>query len=102
MKLKQLLLEKLPTNFNYKKCLIISILLIFFGTICNFYIGPKILEIIVKFLFVSKPGHFVRLKHEAKQRFTYKLYLWNVTNPTEVTAGEEKPNLQQVGPYVFS
>lgn len=102
MKVKQTLLGKLPKNFNYKKCLLISATLIFFGTICNFYVGPKIVELVVKFLFVSKPGHFVRLKHEAKQRFTYKLYLWNVTNPNEVTAGDEKPKLQQVGPYVFT
>lgn len=30
----------------------------------------------------------------------FRIYLWNVTNPEEVIAGE-KPNLMEVGPYYF-
>ena len=30
-----------------------------------------------------------------------KYFLWDVTNPDEVQAGREKPNLVERGPYVF-
>lgn len=100
MKLMQVLVDKLPKNVTYKG-IIVSTILIFAGALMAFYIGPTIIEVIVKILFVAKPGHFVRRMHEKKVRFTYKLYLWNVTNPNEITAGTEKPKLQQVGPYVY-
>lgn len=101
MKVVQVLVDKLPKNVTYK-WIIVSIVLIFAGALMAFYIGPTLIKAIVKLLIVAKPGHFARRKHEAEVRFTYKLYLWNVTNPNEITAGTEKPKLQEVGPYVYS
>lgn len=94
-------MNKLPKNVSYK-WISISAILICAGALIAFYIQPKLVEIILKFLFVAKPGHYVRRRHEMKQRFKYKLFLWNVTNPNEVTAGTEKPKLEEVGPYVFT
>lgn len=95
------LMNKLPKK-NLYKWIIISIVLIVVGALITFYIEPQLVKIIIKFLFVAKPGHYVRKRHETKQRFKYKLYLWNVTNPEEIIAGTEKPKMQEVGPYVFS
>lgn len=78
-----------------------AIILLFVGTLLTFYIKPSIVKAFLKFLFVAKPGHYIRKRHESELEFTYKLYLWNVTNPNEITAGTEKPKLQEVGPYVF-
>lgn len=104
MKLKvkypDILVSKLLKKVNYK-WVIFSLILIISGALLTFYIEPQLVKIVVKFLFVAKPGHYVRKRHESKQRFKYKLYLWNVTNPDEITAGIEKPKLQEVGPYVF-
>lgn len=91
----------LPKNINLKKYFIISFVLIAVGTLMVIGV-PKLVHAIVNFLCVLKPGHFIRQKHERKLPFTYKLYLWNVTNPEAIAAGKEKPKMQEVGPYVFS
>lgn len=91
----------LAKEINFKKYLIISIVVFVSGAFMPFISVPMIEKTIVKFLGVLKPGHLVRSKHEQKLPFTYKLYLWNVTNPNEVSAGTEKPKMQEVGPYVF-
>ncbi|KAJ6635490.1 Sensory neuron membrane protein 1 [Pseudolycoriella hygida] len=95
------LTNKLQTRVNFKWA-IISIIAIVSGALIAFYIQPKLVQIITKYLFVAKPGHYIRKRHETKLLFKYKIYLWNVTNPSEITAGAEKPKLQEVGPYVFS
>ncbi|KAJ6635489.1 Sensory neuron membrane protein 1 [Pseudolycoriella hygida] len=92
----------LPKNVNLKKSLIVCLVLVAVGACMSFYGVPKIVKTIVKFLCVLKPGRFVRNKHEMKLPFTYKLYLWNVTNPDEIMAGTAKPKMQEIGPYVFS
>lgn len=102
MKVKKLVSDKISLiNINYKKCLIICCILIFIGAVI-FACIPKITKFLVNYLCVLKPGHFLRKKHEDKLPFTYKLYLWNVTNPNEIATGIEKPKLQEIGPYVFS
>lgn len=102
MKIIPIIVKSLPKNINYKKYLITLFILIVVGAFMAFYGVPQIVKIIVKYLMVLKPGHFVRKKHENKLAFTYKLYLWNVTNPKEISDGTEKPKMQEVGPYVFS
>lgn len=97
--LKSKLIQK---NINFKKCLIISLLLIIVGAFMSFFGVSQLVKIVIKYISVLKPGHYVRKKHETKIPFTYKLYLWNVTNPDEIAAGTEKPKVQEVGPYVFS
>lgn len=89
-------------NINYKKCLIISLALITVGAFVSFYGVPQCVKMVIKLLCVLKPGRYVRRKHENKIPFTYKLYLWNITNPDEIAAGIAKPKLQEIGPYVFS
>lgn len=85
---------------NYKRILL-SIFLIFAGALVAFYVKPKLVKIILKFLVVAKPNHYVRKRHEGQIFFKYKLYLWNVTNPNEIAAGTGKPKLEEIGPYVF-
>lgn len=92
----------LPKNIDYKKYSVISLILILVGAFMSFYGVSLCVKIVVKFLCVLKPGHFIRKKHENKLPFTYKLYLWNVTNPDEIATGIEKPKMQEVGPFVFS
>ncbi|KAG4076310.1 hypothetical protein HA402_005753 [Bradysia odoriphaga] len=86
---------------DVKLRVLLSVFLIFIGALIIFYIKPQVVRIIVKYLFVAKPGRFVRNKLETKIGFKYKLYLWNVTNPNEIEAGIEKPKLQEIGPYIF-
>lgn len=71
------------------------------GAFMSFFGVSKIVETIVTYLCVLKPGHFIRKKHD-NLPFTYKMYLWNVTNPDQIAAGTEKPNMQEIGPYVFT
>lgn len=88
-------------NFSSYRRIIISIFLTIVGALVALYVKPKLVQIILKFLVVAKPGHYVRNRHESQIRFKYKLYLWNVTNPNEIAAGTEKPKLEEIGPYVF-
>lgn len=103
MKLIEVVKNKLiDKNINFKKCLIISLILIIVGACMSFFGVSQIVKIVVKYISVLKPGHYVRKVHETEIPFTYKLYLWNVTNPDEIANGTEKPKVQEVGPYVFS
>lgn len=88
------------SDVNYKR-FIISIFLIVVGALVAFYVKPKLVKVLLNFLAVAKPGHYVRTRHESQIHFKYKLYLWNVTNPSEITSGVEKPKLAEIGPYVF-
>lgn len=48
-----------------------------------------------------KPGSDIREMYTTVPfAITFKVYLFNVTNPVEVTRGG-KPQLQEVGPYIF-
>lgn len=100
MDIKSKLLDKIPKNLGFKKWLKICVALVVVGALFAFT-KPVILQTIIKWMYVAKPGHYVRWKHESKQKLTYSLYVWNITNPNEFAAGNEKPNLKQVGPYVF-
>lgn len=103
MKFVQAVMNKmLPKNINYKKRFVISVILIIVGAFMSFFGVPQFVKIIVKYTTVLSPGHYVRNMQENKLRFTYKLYLWNVTNPNEIAAGTDKPKMQEIGPYVFS
>lgn len=83
-----------------KKLLKISVVLVVVGAFMSLVFVPQLVHTIVKFMTILKPGRFVRHKHEKPLPFTYKIYLWNVTNPDEVS-NNQKPKLQEVGPYVF-
>lgn len=83
-----------------KKLLKLSAVLIIVGAFMSLLFVPQLVNAIVKFLTILKPGRFIRGKHEKPVLFTYKIYLWNITNPDEV-ANNHKPKLQEVGPYVF-
>lgn len=85
-----------------KKLLKISGILIVAGAFMALIFVPQLVNTIVKILTVLKPGRFIRSKHERPLPFTYKLYLWNISNPEEVHNNVAKPKLQEVGPYVFS
>lgn len=92
--------EKIPKDLSLKKWIRISIGLIILGAYFAFT-KPILVEAIVRYLYVGVPGRYIRWKHESKLKFTYKLYLWNITNPDEFASGKEKPKLNEVGPYVF-
>lgn len=81
--------------------IVVSILLIMIGAALSFYIKPKLVEFVIKFLLVATPKSYVRMRQEQKLRFVHKLFLWNITNPKEIMAGMQKPKLQEIGPYVF-
>lgn len=99
----QVILNKvLPKNVNYKKHSIIFTAMFVVGMFMALYGVSKIVSTIVTYMTVLMSGHMIRSKHEAGLPFTYKLYLWNVTNPDQVSAGVEKPKMQEIGPYVFS
>lgn len=103
MNLLQVVLNKVfPKTIDYRKYSLILGTLFVVGAFMAFYGVPKIVTTIVTYMSVLKPGHFIRQKHEDGIPFTYKLYLWNVTNPDQITAGTEKPKMQEIGPYVFS
>lgn len=103
MKLKNVLDYKISkTNLSYKTCFIILFVMIVVGALIVFIVQPQVVNAVVKYLCILKPGRFLRNKHEAKQKLSYKLFLWNVTNPNEISAGTEKPKLQEIGPYVFT
>lgn len=72
------------------------------GAFIYFVLQPQITKFFVKYLCTLTPGRYLRKRHEMKQQFSYKLFLWNVTNPDEITNGTAKPKLDQIGPYVFT
>lgn len=88
-------------NLNYKLCFIIFTSIIVGGLLISLVLEPQGLLLVTKYLCILEPGRFLRSRHEAGQYLKYKIYLWNVTNPDEITAGTAKPKLQEVGPYVF-
>lgn len=94
-------MDKIPKNLTVKKWLMISVGLLVTGAMFAFT-KPVVLQGIIRWMYVAKPGHYIRWKHESKQKMTYKLYIWNITNPVEFDAGTQKPKLKQVGPYVFT
>lgn len=94
------LIDKIPKNLSVKKWMTICGSLLVVGALFAFT-KPVILQAIIKWMYVATPGHYVRWKHESKQKSTYNLYLWNITNPNEFAAGKERPKLKQIGPYVF-
>lgn len=102
MKLIQVLDKIFPKNINVKKTLIILAGFFTVGAFMSFFGVGALVKLIVRYLCVLKPGHFIRQKHENKLPFIYKIYLWNVTNPEEISAGTDKPKMQEIGPYVFS
>lgn len=103
MKLSQVEISKIiPKNLSQKKLRMTSLILLSFGLFMSFYGASKCMKVIVKYRSVLKPGRYVRSKHEGRIPFTYKLYLWNVTNPNDISTGTQKPKMQEIGPYVFS
>lgn len=98
----QVYLDKfLPKKVNYLKHSIISAILFVVGALMAFYVVQKLVTTIVTYMCILKPGRFTRQKHEDGLPFTYKFYLWNLTNPDQVAAGTESPKMQEIGPYVF-
>ncbi|KAJ6644435.1 Sensory neuron membrane protein 1 [Pseudolycoriella hygida] len=97
---KMKLADKIPKKLSFKKSVIISVALTVVGALFAFT-KPVILQGIIRWMYVARPGHYIRWKHESKQKLTYKLYMWNITNPNEFASGKERPNLKEVGPYVF-
>ncbi|XP_063706224.1 sensory neuron membrane protein 1-like [Culicoides brevitarsis] len=92
--------EKLE-KLDHKKVLKISLVLAVSGLFMSLIFVPTLVNTIVKFLTILKPGRFIRSKHEKPVVFRYKIFLWNVTNPDDIMYNRAKPKLQEVGPYVF-
>lgn len=85
---------------EYQKSLITFFIVFVISALLTFVITPAIVKGIISYKMVMKPGHYLRKLHE-KIPFTFKFYLWNVTNPDEIANNGAKPILHDVGPYVF-
>ncbi|XP_053979000.1 sensory neuron membrane protein 1-like isoform X1 [Hylaeus volcanicus] len=84
-----------------KKMAIIGGSMFSFGVLFCSIIFPPFLKSQIKKQVRLKDGSEMReLWSDFPYPFEFKMYLFNVTNPVEVTAGE-KPILQQVGPFYY-
>ncbi|XP_023315904.1 sensory neuron membrane protein 1-like isoform X1 [Trichogramma pretiosum] len=76
-------------------------ILVVAGIVFGWVLWPMMLNFAIHRQVALRPGSKVR---KIWQKFPFpldfKIYLWNVTNPDEVTKGE-KPVLNQIGPYFF-
>lgn len=81
MKAVNAVINKIPKNINYKKWFIISLVLIFISLMLCLVVIPVLTKVVVKHLLILKPMGYLRSKHEKEIPLTYKLFLWNVTNP---------------------
>lgn len=88
-------------NFDFKKIIKVSIVLILVTSILGFLIVPNLLHYLLRKSLVLKPeGALRKLWEKAPFAVDFKIYMFNVTNPEEVTKGG-KPKIQEIGPYIF-
>lgn len=94
------------TNLNfemlqYKSVFIGSLIFLIIGLSMGFLGFPIILTNRLKSEFALEPGsEFRQFWEKAAIPINFKIYVFNVTNPTEVQNGE-KVVFEEVGPFVF-
>lgn len=89
-------------KLNFKKLLKIFFSIFVFGVVFGFIVFPVLLKTILKHQLQLKPGRRVREQLYLNIPFPleFNIYVFNLTNPAEVQAGES-PIVQEVGPYRF-
>jgi len=81
--------------------LLISALFTCFFGICYLLFNPLVRHITLKQLVLRNNSEFAKIWENPPITPHLKVYFFNLTNPDAVFAGNEQPNLTEVGPYVY-
>lgn len=89
-------------KLNFQKLLKIFLAIFVFGVVFGFIFFPVLLKIVLKYQLQLKPDRRVREQLYLNIPFPleFNIYVFNLTNPVEVQAGEN-PIVQEIGPYRF-
>ncbi|XP_055374670.1 sensory neuron membrane protein 1-like [Condylostylus longicornis] len=88
-------------KINFKKLAIFFLILLIFGILVNWLAFPFFLKRAIQNKVVLTPKSETRkLWEKVPFPVDFKVYVFNITNPDEVTNGG-RPHVQEVGPFFF-
>ncbi|KAG5684952.1 hypothetical protein PVAND_014159 [Polypedilum vanderplanki] len=88
------------TKFNPKIIALISICVMIVTSTIGFYLFPMLIKSNIDGLNLKKDSDIRKIWEKTPFPLTFKVYIFNLTNPLEVVEGK-MPHVQQIGPYVF-